>query len=112
MLRYIADTGAPYEITLLYSNRDRDSAAFLDELQELEAQIPGLRVVLTMTDDDAWVGEHRRIDGGFLRDYVDELEQRHYFVAGPPAMVEGMAETLSAAGVPEDLVTLGRFAGY
>ena len=112
MLRYIADTGAPYEVTLLYSNRDRDSAAFLEELEELEAQIPGLRVVLTMTDDDAWEGEHRRIDDGFLRDHVDELEQRHYFVAGPPAMVEGMSETLLAAGVPEDRVTLGRFAGY
>jgi ferredoxin-NADP reductase len=112
MLRYVADTGGPYEILLLYSNRDRESAAFLDELAELEAQIAGLRVVLTMTDDDGWDGEHRRIDEGFIRDYVGDLARPHYFVAGPPGMVEGMAETLEAAGVPEDRVTLGRFAGY
>ena len=112
MLRYVADTGGPYEILLLYSNRDRESAAFLDELAELEAQIAGLRVVLTMTDDDAWEGEHRRIDEPFLRDYVGDLARFHYFVAGPPGMVGGVGETLEAAGVPEDLVTLGRFSGY
>ena len=29
MLRYIADEALPYRITLVYSNRDRESAAFL-----------------------------------------------------------------------------------
>src|SRR5687768_14843409 len=48
MLRYIADTGEPYRVTLVYSNRDRESAAFLDELEELERRIEGLRIVLTM----------------------------------------------------------------
>jgi ferredoxin-NADP reductase len=112
MLRYVADTDASYDVTLLYSNRDRESTAFVDELGELEAQIRGLQVVLTMTDDDGWDGEHRRIDEGFVRDYVDDLARPTYFVAGPPGMVEGMAETLEAAGVPEDRVRLGRFAGY
>ncbi len=112
MLRYIADTGAPYDVTLLYSNRDRASAAFLDELAELEAQIAGLRVVLTMTDDDGWEGEHRRIDEGFLRDHVGDLSRPTFFVAGPPAMAEGVSELLATAGVPEDRVHTGRFAGY
>src|SRR6266508_634000 len=62
MLRYIADKGLPHRIVLVYSNRDRESAAFLDELAELERRIPGLRVVLTMTQDEGWDGEARRID--------------------------------------------------
>ena len=36
MLRYIAEEGLPHRVTLVYSNRDRESTAFLDELQELE----------------------------------------------------------------------------
>src|SRR5213082_1954228 len=36
MLRYIADERLPYRVTLVYSNRDRASAAFFDELEELE----------------------------------------------------------------------------
>src|SRR5690348_14925832 len=50
MLRYIADEDLPYEVTLVYSNRDRESAAFLDELGELERAQEGIDVVLTMTD--------------------------------------------------------------
>src|SRR5207245_10439540 len=30
MLRYIAEEQLPHRVTLVYSNRDRDSAAFLD----------------------------------------------------------------------------------
>src|SRR5438874_4536736 len=49
MLRYIAEEGLPYRVTLVYSNRDRESSAYLGELEELERKIPSLRVVLTMT---------------------------------------------------------------
>src|SRR5580765_63267 len=51
MLRYIAEEQLPYRVTLIYSNRDRASAAFLDELLELEQVNPNLSLVLTMTDD-------------------------------------------------------------
>src|SRR5947199_4222823 len=69
MLRYIADKGLPHRVTLVYSNRDRESAAFLDELQDLERSSPGFRLVLTMTDDPDWDGESRRIGAAFLQDY-------------------------------------------
>src|ERR671932_698265 len=32
MLKYIADKRLPYKVTLLYSNRDRESTAYLEEL--------------------------------------------------------------------------------
>ena len=73
MLRYIADTGEPYDVTLVYSNRDRASTAFLDELTELESQIPGFELVVTMTGDPEWTGESRRVDADFLRDKLGEL---------------------------------------
>src|SRR5215213_1942433 len=104
MLRFIRDRGLPYDVTLVYSNRDRESAAFLDELEELERGIPGLRVVVTMTDEPAWVGESRRIDPHMLRDHVGDLARKTFLVAGPPPMAEGVAEALTAAGVPEEQV--------
>ena len=112
MLRYIADELLPYEITLVYSNRDCESAAFLDELEELERRIAGLRVVLTMTDEEGWEGESRRIDAALLRDHVGELEDRQFLVAGPPAMTEAVVEALYAAGVPEERVLADKFSGY
>jgi ferredoxin-NADP reductase len=113
MLRYIAEDQLPYRITLVYSNRDRESAAFLDELQELEQAIPNLRVVLTMTDDPDWDGEKRRIDAEFLSDHLgDGLQSFTYLIAGPPAMVEGVVGTLEAAGVPDERLRPARFSGY
>ena len=38
MLHFIQEEGLPYRVTLVYSNRDRESTAFLDELRELENQ--------------------------------------------------------------------------
>jgi ferredoxin-NADP reductase len=110
MLRYIADTGAPYQVTLVYSNRDRESTAFLDELEALEIQ--GFRMVLTMTDEPGWEGESRRIDGEMLREHLGDLGGYTHLVAGPPAMVEAVAEQLAEAGVPEEHVLASRFAGY
>jgi ferredoxin-NADP reductase len=113
MLRYVADEGLDYRVTLVYSNRDRDSAAFLDELEELERRIPALKVVLTMTGDPQWEGETRRIDADFLRDHLDGgLDAFTYLVAGPPPMVEGIVETLNEAGIPEEQIRPDRFSGY
>jgi ferredoxin-NADP reductase len=113
MLKYISEEGLPYRITLLYSNRDRESAAFFEELQELERQIDGLRVIFTMTEDPNWDGETRRIDTDFVREHASgDLSACTYIVSGPPGMVNGVADTLEGEGVPEDQVIRSRFAGY
>src|SRR6185295_7757263 len=73
MLRYIADTCAPYRVTLVYSNRDRESAAFLDELEVLEQRVDGFRMILTMTEEEGWEGETRQLDAEVLRELLGGL---------------------------------------
>ena len=51
MLRYIVEEGLPHRVTLIYSNRDRESTAFLDELQAMDRENENIRVVFVMTDD-------------------------------------------------------------
>lgn len=113
MLRYIRDTGEPYRVTLVYSNRDRESTPFLDELVELERSLPNFHLVLTMTDDAGWEGETRYVNGDLLRDHLDgDLGHYTYLVAGPPPMVESVVEQLASVGVPDDRVLPDRFSGY
>ncbi len=113
MLRFIADEGLDHRVTLVYSNRDRESAAFLDELRELERALPGLTLVLTMTEDSGWEGESRRVDAAMLRDHLgSELGSFEYLVAGPPAMTEGVVDALGGAGVPEEQIRSDSFSGY
>jgi ferredoxin-NADP reductase len=113
MLRYIRDTGEPYRVTLVYSNRDRESTPFLDELVELERSLPEFKLVLTMTQDEGWEGETRYIGADLLREHLaDSLDSYTYLVAGPPPMVESVTEQLQGAGVPDDRVLPDRFSGY
>jgi ferredoxin-NADP reductase len=113
MLGYIRDERLPYRVTLIYSNRDRESTAFLDELRELENENANLRLVLTMTQDPGWEGETRTIDSQFFRDHLGEdLNENTFLVAGPPAMVEGMQKALDEAGVDERNVIAERYSGY
>jgi ferredoxin-NADP reductase len=113
MLRYIREERLPYRVTLIYSNRDRESTAFLDELRELERELPDLRLVLTMTQDPSWNGETRKIDARFVRDYLgDDLNGFTFLVAGPPAMAEAVVTALAEAGVEEENVLAERFSGY
>ncbi len=113
MLRYIAEEKLPYRVTLVYSNRDRESTAFYDELLELERAIPGLQVVFTMTGDSGWDGERRRIDATMLRGHLGaDLSAFTYLIAGPPRMVEAVEEIVSGQGVPEEQVRPERFSGY
>jgi ferredoxin-NADP reductase len=113
MLRYIAEEGLPHRVTLVYSNRDRESAAFVDELLELERENPNLELVLTMTDDPGWDGESRRIGPELFADRLgDRWRDLIYLMAGPPGMVDGVVEALQAAGVPEEQLLPDRFSGY
>ena len=75
MLRYIADeqparTGSRSSTRTATASRRRSSTSSA----ELERRIAGLRVVLTMTDDDGWDGETRRIDEAMLREHLGDLD--------------------------------------
>jgi ferredoxin-NADP reductase len=112
MLRYIADKELPYRVTLVYSNRDRESAAFLDELEVLEQRVDGFRLILTMTEEEGWEGETRQLDAEVLRELLGGLEDRQFLVAGPGPMAEGVSGSLLAAGLTEKQVSTDGFSGY
>jgi ferredoxin-NADP reductase len=113
MLRFIREERLPYRVTLIYSNRDRESTAFLDELRELEQELPDFRLILTMTQDPGWEGETRKVDGEFVKDYLEgDLNRYRFLVAGPPAMAEGVQAALQDAGVRDENVIAERYSGY
>jgi ferredoxin-NADP reductase len=113
MLQYIEEESLPHRVTLVYSNRNREETAFFDELRAYEQRNPNFRLILTMTEDQGWDGESRRIDAQFCRDQLGEdLNEYTFMVAGPPGMVDAMKEALAAAGVAEDNVLAQNFSGY
>jgi len=70
MLRDAREAGAERAITLIYSNRRPEDAAYLEELHALDASLEGFRLVLVMTEV-----EQRLVDEKLIREQAADLAQ-------------------------------------
>ena len=112
MLRYINEENLDYKIILLYSNRNKESTAFLEELGSIAKNNPKFKLILTMTDDSKWQGEKRRINAQFIEEYIPNPKSCFYLIAGPPKMVKTMHDILSEVGVDQKNIMAEDFSGY
>lgn len=112
ILRFIKDKNLPCKITLIYSNREQKSAAFLNELTSMEKQIHDFKLIATMTRDKNWIGEKRRIDEKFIKDYFKNPNDNTCMIASPPKMVEEVIKVLISAEVKEENIKSETFSGY
>lgn len=119
ILRYIKEEDLPYKITLIYSNRNQSSTAFLDEISNVKlnnlpkaGQISNFKLILIMTDDPNWQGERRKVDAKFIKEYFPNVNANFYYVVGPPAMVDAVQRSLLEAGVNIENIKIENFTGY
>lgn len=106
MLRQAMHERSQRRLVLAYSNRTRELAAFLPELEDMARANPAFRLHALMTDSEGM------LDAARLQHFAAGLGKPVYYVVGPPGMVFGMQETLSAAGVPDDDIRSEEFYGY
>lgn len=100
-----------HRITLFYSNRRPQDAAFLAELRQMQNR--NFRMVATMTEAPAdWKGEKRRISRELLAAHVPDLLAPVYYFAGPLRMTMVMQEMLTELGVKDDDMRSEEFYGY
>lgn len=116
IVRNAIEHGMPQALTLIYSNHRPEDAPFLAQLQQWAQQNPTFRLVATMTSMDrstqTWAGHTRQVDGDLIKSVTADLPSPIFYVSGPPAMVQAMIGTLTAAGVDEDDVRSEEFFGY
>jgi len=116
MVRQATKEETAHRIFLFYSNRRPEDAAFLNELQEMAGQNPGLTLVPTMTNleksNTPWSGETGYISRELLGKFVGDFAEPIFYTAGPPALVAAMKHMLADAGVEEDDINSEDFAGY
>lgn len=108
MLQFITEEKLPYKITLIYSNRNQASTAYLENIKNF----PNLKLILTMTEDPNWTGEKRKIDSQFIKEYFPKYNDNLYMVVGPPGMVEAVDKALQNAGVNTENIMKENFTGY
>lgn len=111
-----AREGLAHRLTLFYSNRRPEDAAFLQELRALRAENGNFTLVDTVTAAEAG-GDGRNVETGrisqeMLQRHLGELNGPTYYVAGPPEMVAAMQQILYSAGLKHDDIRAEEFSGY
>ncbi len=111
LLRSMAEKGSERPAVYYYGARGPSDLFHLDELAELERQLPNFRFVPALSDceDDAeWDGER-----GLITDVVSRLEEElgevDAYLCGPPPMVDAAIAMLDQKGVPESRVYFDKF---
>jgi glycine betaine catabolism B len=103
----------PREIVVIYANRSANEIPFREELTELEAVLPGLRVVHVLSRPDAdWPGHRGHIDERVLAQELPEPRLWSYYLSGSPSLVQSMRELLLGWGISPDAVKAEQFEGY
>lgn len=105
-----------HKITVLYSNKRPEGAAFLAELRRLDETEENFTLVPTMTRPEtsgrSWDGETGHVDQAMLVRYIDDLAAPIYYLSGPASMVTAMRKVLNDAGIDADDIRTEEFTGY
>ena len=110
MLRHAVLRDPTRPVTLLYSARSRDDAAFIHELSLIAERHPQVHVAVTFSGGTApspW--RTGRIDTAMLRQFIPHPAHTIFCVCGPAAMMAAMDQLLRAEGVPADQIRSERF---
>jgi len=116
MIRYVSGAGTGHTITLFYSNRTPNEAAFLGELEGIAEVYGNIRIIPTMTRGEEpsvkWPGLTGRIDASMIEEHCRDWRDSVFYLAGPPVMVDGMKEILREMHISNDRMHIEKFSGY
>ena len=96
----------PHKLTLIYANRTRAQAAYIEELEHLAQVNPNFTLVPVYTDKQGVV------NADTLRQNVPDLATPRYDLSGPEGMVKAMRALLVEVGADEDSIKTEEFEGY
>jgi len=103
-IRFAYTNNLPNRMLLLYGNMTKDDIIYREELRELGSQ-EKFTVVNTIAKDipENWSEETGFIDRKMIERYVEQPEDRLWYVCGPPPMMRAMEDILEAMKVPKDM---------
>jgi len=95
------------------ANIDETCIPLREEFDGWEREHPSIRFVHVLERPSAgWAGERGFISADTVLRHCDPREGWHWFVSGPPAMVDAMTRVIEALGVEPSRVSFESFAGY
>jgi len=112
MLEYMTEKGLNIDVVLLYSNKTEQEIAFKAELDRW--QTSNIQIVYTITacppKDTNCI--YSRINKELFLDKITDINERVFFIFGPPKMVEALKDVCLNSGGKEELLMTENFVGY
>lgn len=102
MIRFANEKRLDIPMTLLYTNRNKESAAYLEELQDTAGR----------NKHFDFRNKFGKIDEQFIQQNVKNVQNCKWHIAGPPAMVDYVRNILSLLGIDNGRIYYEEFIGY
>jgi glycine betaine catabolism B len=116
LLHYLSDKQLTQQITLFVSFKTKEEIVFYDELQMIAKQNKKIRIIYTLTQEQAgdvyWSGEIGRVSEEMFKKHLIDIQKPVYYVVGSPKMVEETKAFLVGLGIDEEKIQLEDFTGY
>ena len=117
MCKFATDMKLPFDIILLYGNKNEKEIAFLDDFNAMKEVNKNLHVAyaISCTEDDKKTLPCRlgHIDEDMIKKEIPDYEKRVFYICGPPGMVTSLADILKdKLSVSQDNIRLENFVGY
>lgn len=114
IIEYIVDRRLDTDVLLFYSNKTEKEIAFKSDLDSWQEVNRNIRIFYAITDcqpkDPRCI--FGRIDKSLLLGKIKDLNERIFFIFGPPKMVEAMNALCLEIGCPKDKIKIENFIGY
>jgi ferredoxin-NADP reductase len=112
MLRYIDDLCLDTHATLLYFVRTPKDIIFRREFEELRERLPNFQCHIALSQPDPeWKGARGRVSREFIREAVPAVNDRIFFLCGPPPFMEAARRILKESGVEPERIRQEIFGG-
>ncbi len=116
MIKFAADSKLKTNIILFYSNRTPEEIAFKREFEGMEKKNKNIKIIHTITNlqdsKEKWSGLTGYIDAKMISSNVKNAKDSIFYICGPPAMVDAMADLLKNMNIPDEQVRIEHFTGY
>ncbi|MHA2059409.1 MAG: ferredoxin reductase family protein [Candidatus Ranarchaeia archaeon] len=99
MARTLRDTkDVSYHIDLYYSCKRKEDAIFMDELQKIEVDIPNLRIICVLTDDEGYLTAER------IAKTSSPVHEKDILLCGPKPMMDSLRKQFVRFGIPSNRI--------
>lgn len=111
ILKYMIDTGKQVPTSIIYGARTPQELIYHDEFQAIHQRYPLIGIYFTVDNDGGtpWPWHRGHIDKEFIKECVHDLHGAHYYVVGPPKMIQNLLHYLEELGVPTNHIHTERW---